>query len=259
MENIATDIENITTDIENIIKGERSEYVDYIITLGLSGRSKGVMFVLYTYNKKVISPYVNPYVYLGLLGGDLKTACINARKRIKTHELQLWDEETMRERQKTYANDPTTILIPFGKYKGLSIAELYDTDLNYLYWLANNGVFKTQYLNDAMQQYREICLNTIITNNKAQSNSVALPIEEHATLKKLKIYNYKREEVVYYGYVEQVLFSVKLIDDAGNKYTYWGSSKVFENKQKDDEIEFKCRIAKTYESMGIVFNVLKMR
>ena len=144
------------------------------------------MFVLYAHNKRVTSPYVNPYTYLGLLGGDLKTACVNARKRIKTYEFQLLDEETMCERQKTYANDPTTIIIPFGKYKGMSIAELYDTDVNYLLWLANNGTFKQQYLINAMQQYKEICLETIITNNRAQSNSVALPIEEHASLKKIK-------------------------------------------------------------------------
>jgi len=246
-------------NIDNIVKGEKSEYVDYLITLGMTCQSKGVMFVLYSYHKKVINPRVNPYTYLGLLGGDLETACINARKRIKRLELQICDQETMRDRQKTYAYDPTTIIIPFGKYKGLSIAELYDTDVNYLFWLANNGTFKTQYLINAMDQYREICHETICAANKSKSTSVALPLEDKATLKKLKIYSYKREEIKSYGYVKNILFSVKLIDADGNKFNYWGSSKVFENKGKNDEIEFKSRITETYNSMGIAFNVLKIR
>ena len=249
---------NTNIDIEKITDGEVSEYTEYIITLGMSCASKGVMFVLYAHHKKVISPYVNPYTYLGLLGDDLETACINARKRIKRHKLYIYDDETMRNRQKTYAYDPTTIIIPFGKYKGLSVAQLYDKDVNYLYWLANNGSFKTNYLNDIMKQYREICRETISNTNKSESTSIALPIEDKATIKKLKIYSYKREEIQNYGLWNNY-YHVKFIDNAGNKYGYCGSSKIFENKQKDDEIEFKSRIVKTYESLGIIFNVLKLR
>lgn len=251
----ATDMQNI----DSIIAGTENDIREFVITLGQSDKSKGVMFVLYSVLKKVTSPYVNPLTYLGILGDDIETACINARKRIKNYRISVWDEETIRSRKEAIRSNPESLIIDFGKYKGLTVSELYEKDVDYLFWLANNGNFKSKYMAAAMEQYREICKENIISRNRDMSLP-ALSAEGKATVKVLTITSLYAEssENPYSGRM-QLYFKVKLIDVYGNRYSYSGTSNVFDCKGKGDEVEFKSRITRSYEAMGITYNVLKIR
>jgi len=68
-------------EIENLLKGDGrvNEIRNYVICMGQSSGSKGVMFVMYSELKKCESVYVNPFIYLGQLADDFENAVINAR------------------------------------------------------------------------------------------------------------------------------------------------------------------------------------
>lgn len=242
---------------ESILKGEINPLREYIICMGQSSNSKGVMFVMYSVLRECKSPYVNPMCYMGILADDLETACINARKRCPRFRIEIWDEETFSSRKSAICSNPETLVVDFGKYKGLTIAQVYDKDVDYLYWLASNGTFKSKYMAAAMEQYREICKENIIARNMEKSRS-ALPIEDKCSLKRFSVLSIYREDGCY-GYHDTLTFKVKMIDEAGNRYYYTGTSSKFWGAKKDDTVEFKCRVTGSFESMGMTYNVLKTR
>lgn len=241
----------------SILFGERNPLRDYVICMGQSDASKGVMFVFYSVLRKASSPYVNPMCYLGILADDLETAIINARKRCPRYQIEIWDEETFSSRKIAICSDPETLVVDFGKYKGMTVRQIFDKDVDYLYWLANNGKFKSKYMAATMDQYREICKENIITRNMKDSRS-ALPIEDKCSLKRFMVLSVYREDGCY-GYHDTLTFKVKMIDEAGNRYYYTGTSSKFWGAKKDDTVELRCRVAGCFESMGITYNVLKTR
>lgn len=241
----------------SILKGEENPIRSYVICMGQSEGSKGVMFVMYSVLKKVSSPYVNPMTYMGILADDFETACINARKRCPRFQIDVWDSETFANRKTAICSNPETLVITFGKYAGLTITQIYDKDVDYLYWLAKNGTFKSQYIAAAMGQYREICKENIIDRNKKESKN-ALPVEEKCSTKNLKVLSIFREEGCY-NYHDTLTFKVKMIDDAGNRYYYTGTSRTFWGVERDNAVEFKCRVTGSFEAMGLVYNVVKSK
>jgi hypothetical protein len=111
--------EEFKKDIDfDILKGDVNPLRNYVITLGQTCASKGVMFVMYSYLKECNSPHVNPANYLGNLGADMQTAVANARKRVPKFEIQIEDWETVSKRL-------TNNTMPFGKYKGSSIESIF--------------------------------------------------------------------------------------------------------------------------------------
>lgn len=242
--------EEFKKDIDfDILKGDVNPIRNYVITLGQSSASKGVMFVMYSYLKVCKSPHVNPANYLGNLGADMETAVANARKRVPKFEIQIEDWETVSKRL-------TNNTMPFGKYKGSSIESIFDKDEKYLLWVANSESF--QYIKavgcrSLISEYSKIAKENITQTNKSNSLSKALPIEDKTNVKELTVYSIYNSQSEY-GDPYRV---VKLTDVNGNKYKYNGSSNKITNDTK--EISLKCRIVSNYESMGIIFNNLKLR
>jgi len=242
--------EEFKKDIDfDILKGDINPMRKYVITLGQSSASKGVMFVMYSYLKECTSPHVNPANYLGNLGADMVTAVSNARKRVPKYEILIEDWETV---SKRISNN----MMPFGKYKGCSIEDIFDKDENYLLWVANSESFhyiKSVGCRSLISEYSKIAKENIIESNRSKSLSKALPIEEKTNVKELTVYS------IYTGQSEwgDPYRVVKLTDADGNKYKYNGSSSKITDETKD--ISLKCRISGNYESMGIIFNNLKLR
>jgi uncharacterized protein (DUF3820 family) len=242
--------EEFKKDIDfEILKGDVNPIRNYVITLGQSSVSKGVMFVMYSYLKECKSAHVNPANYLGNLGADMEIAVANARKRVPKFAIQIEDWETVSKRL-------TNNTMPFGKYKGSSIEDIFDKDEKYLLWIANSDSF--QYIKavgcrSLISEYSKIAKENITQTNRGNSLSKALLIEDKTNVKELTVYS------IYTGQSEwgDPYRVVKLTDADGNKYKYNGSSNKITDETKD--ISLKCRISGNYESMGIIFNNLKLR
>lgn len=98
----------------------------------------------------------------------------------------------------------------------------------------------------------ELAKLEIINKNRSNSKSVAIEPESTLVLRKLTVYD-KREVG---GFYDDVCVQYKMTDADGNKYLYTGSSsKIFEHC----EFNLKCRVVKSFESMGIIFNVIKLK
>lgn len=235
--------------LSRMLIGEVNEHRDYYITLGQSNGSKGVMFVLYSILRKCESAYVNPLTYLGILGDDIETAIINARKRIKFYEIKVDVTKTFRDRAERN-------LMPFGKYKGKTIEEIFDIDENYIYWLYNSDSVKYIKSNTLLQKlvdYAQIAKENIISFNKLSSKP-ALQIETTKTNKELTVVNI-REEGSYY---DSPIFNILLKDSEENLFKYIGSSKKLIDKNKGDVISLNCRVISNYEYLGKIYNNIKL-
>lgn len=243
---------------EKLLEGEINPMRDYVITLGQSSNSKGVMFVLYSILKNPVSAYVSPMTYLGILADDIETAIINARKRVPKFQITIEDYETIKDRR-----NPLTM--PFGKYKGEAIEAIFDKDEKYIYWLHNSdsvNYIKSNAFLEKLADYAAIAKENIITANKEKSNP-ALPIDAQAIERKLIIYsaNIKDSD---FGY-NQVVYIFKMKDEFGNFYQYKGNSEIFVQHFSDVvnkinvETIIKCKVSGNFESMGLIFNKIKMR
>lgn len=232
-------------ELEAMLDGERNPMREYVICHGQSNQSKDVMFVFYSILRECLSPYVNPMNYLGILGGDLETACINARKRCPKFKIEIWDTEVKRRKN--------PLVIAFGKYRGLTCEQIFDKDPDYLFWLANNGKFNSRSMRETMEQYREICKEIIIGKNRERSNE-PLPVEEKATNKHMVV---KKIDEYPYGSGYNISRRVKLIDSDGNRYLYTGSSVVFAGAT--ETVDFKCKVVGHKEILGVLYNVIKVR
>jgi uncharacterized protein (DUF3820 family) len=251
MSNSVIDFEAIK-DLEfEALKGEINPMRNYVITLGQSDNSKGVLFVLYSYLRKCTSPHVNPANYLGNLGGDIETAVKNARKRVPRFQINIEEWETVAKR---LSNNT----MPFGKYKGMPIEDIFDKDEQYLLWVANSdsiNYIKSEGCVSLIREYSAIAKENITQANKAKSTSKALPIEEKTSEKELTLYSFfvKTNE---FGDAWNV---AKFKDAEGNKYVHQGNSKKITKELENTKIILKCRVVGNYEAMGIIFNKLKLR
>lgn len=242
-----------------LLDGEINPLREYIITLGMSNNSKGVMFVLYSVLRECKSIYINPYNYMGILGGDIDTAIVNARKKISRFKITIDIDETFGKRAKPLS-------MPFGKYKGMLISEIFDIDEKYIFWLSNSdsmGYIKNNTLYDNIKQYGLIAKENIIVSNREKFSELNfVNIEETASEKMLKVVHCKLNENAFsYGYNDcSVSYIFKLVDTDGNKYEYYGSStKVYEQKDSNEFFKLKCKVVKHVEKMGVKYNILKLR
>lgn len=250
---------NANNDNMLLLDGELNPLRDYIITLGMSNNSKGVMFVLYSVLRECKSAYVNPYNYMGILGGDIDTAIINARKKITRYKISIDCDETFGKRAKPLS-------MPFGKYKGMLISEIFDIDEKYIFWLCNSdsmGYIKSNTLYDNIKQYGLIAKENIILNNREKFSELNfIDIEDVSTEKRLKVVSCKVNDNAFsYGYGDySISYIFKLVDEKGNKYEYYGtSSKVYEQRESNEFFTLKCKVVKHIEKMGVKYNILKMR
>lgn len=244
------DIE-LTEEVEKMLDGKINPLRNYCITLGQSSGSKGVLFVLYSYLKECKSAYVNPCNYLGNLGADINTAVINARKRIPKFQLIIEDWEAMQTRRESCS-------MPFGKYAGMTIEDIFDIDEKYIFWLSGSKslyYIKSKKAVAMIAQYAEIAKENIITKNEANSLP-ALPIDTEKTKRTLKLYSMVHLAVDNYG---QMVEKYKFIDEFGNKYFYSGSTKKLVGIKVDDTVSVSCKIVGSFSSLGVLFNKISFR
>lgn len=239
----------LSEKLSKMLIGEINEHRNYYITLGQSSGSKSVMFVLYSILRKCESAYMNPLTYLGILGDDIETAIINARKRIKFYEIKVDATNTFRDRAERNS-------MSFGKYKGKTIEEIFDIDENYIYWLANSNSFsfiKSKSLSSKILEYAKIAKENIISFNKLNSKPI-LQIDTDKVNRQLLVLSIK-EEGYYY---DAPIFNVLLKDSEDNLFKYRGSSKKITNLKEGDSITLGCKVTGGYEYLGKNYNNIKL-
>lgn len=228
----------------SILQGEQNPIMSYHITLGQSNSSKGVMFVLYAISKK-INTYTSP-IYLGQLALRFEDAVIAARNKIKNFQINVDDDETFRQRR-----EPKTM--PFGKYKGMTIEEIFDKDYKYIFWLATSDsrfYIKSKCVLEAIEAYKLVAKDLVVEANKINSSSIALPIEDKLVERTLNCYKSTPSDS-FHGVNS---FNYSFTDATGNKFRYTGSKNIEMGEQT-----LKCKVVKNFESLGIIFNVIKLR
>mgnify|MGYP001267745410 FL=1 len=105
----------------------------FYITLGQSSNSKHVRFVLYRFLHKVVSPYVNPFQFVGILSDNLIDACKKSLNVAGVNPIIIDFNIQRLKKEKMKPN-----IIKFGKYKDKHIEDILETDPQYILWLSNN-------------------------------------------------------------------------------------------------------------------------
>ena len=229
----------------SILNGVDHHRFNYVITLGLTKHSKGVMFVLYavtnphTMNAEKTNIFVYKDLYLGQLSSDFGKAVEAARAKIPKYKILVWDDTTFINRKFNVLN--------FGKYNGKTVEEIFDIDQKYIFWAAKNVSPKTKKMSELFAQYRIIERDLAIKENRTKSNG-ALPLDLVKTTRKLKVYSFS------HGFYPNQ-FQTRLRDENGNKFSYTG-------KWLDDvgeEVVFTGFVKGSFEAMGVMFNTLAIR
>jgi len=220
----------------SILDGVKHETRRFVITIGQSSASKGVMFVLYSCPLKM-----NPYIkdtYLGTLAIDFEDAIQNARKKLGHYRIDVDIDETFGSRRENNT-------FPCGKYTGKTVADVFDMDYKYIFWAARNFTCKSKKLMMELAEYGEIAKDLILEENRSKSND-ALPIDSKKVERELKILS-KWEN--FYG------VTFRLMDDKGNIFQYEGK----DLGEKGETIQLTCKVKGSFESMGKVINKIRLR
>jgi len=234
---------DVTTEMLDVLNGEVNPLRDYFITLGQSSGSNGVMFVLYALNKKCVSAHVDPFNYLGQLSDNLPTAILSARRKVGKFQIILDTEET-------FNNRKLPDQIGFGKYKGKTIEEIFDIDPKYIFWLgtkANKGELKlNKRLINTLNEYFLISKELVIEENKKKSQPI-LPIDTKKVTRTL----------ICYKLINDIdFFTHRFKDSDGNIFQYKGKKLV---EKEGDIITLGCKVTKSFEYLGLVFNKINLR
>jgi len=224
-----------------VIEGEKRETKTYAIVLGQSEGSKGVMFTLYAFPKGEYRTPTNMPVYLGTLADDMENAVTAAKRLVPGTEVEVWEEETVRERKK-YAYG----FLDFGKYKDQHIEDVLDTDPRYFWWMINNRTFYGQF-RELVESYREI-VKTIVISQNSDSANPPLVVNTIIDFKTLEVT--AKENMGAYRYGSKPTYKYTLKDEEGNKFVL--------NTTVDGERISKLIVTGNFSTkMGYVFNTVK--
>lgn len=128
-------IDNLLKKVDEHNKGKNFENSYYIIDL--TG-DKRVYFTLYRYNKPV-SGYVNPYKYIKNISIDFEKVIEKVIGKLHLPILACYDENNnpllTGFRRRTKEGIPT---LPFGKYRGETLEQIWDKDRGYVLWFNKN-------------------------------------------------------------------------------------------------------------------------
>lgn len=134
-ENLILDLEKII-DNHNIGKSFETAYSYYIVDV--TGNHQ-VYFTLYRYHKSE-SRYCSPYTYIQNISIDIEKAVSTIIKKAKDFPILFVTQNNnsplitnFRSRTKE-----GIVTIPIGKYKGSTLAEIWNSDRNYVLWFAKN-------------------------------------------------------------------------------------------------------------------------
>jgi hypothetical protein len=195
--------------------------------------SKQVYFTLYRY-RKISSGYCNPYKYIKNLSTNIVQAVSELLVRANNSPVIVCYDDNNNPlltgfRKRTKEGVPQ---MHFGKYKGMTIAEIWDKDRNWIMWFQKE--YKTSAYADRFGNMREPIWSAEESVMKAQSKELVdlfwedwreKKIEENSAssseyigvLKMRLEGNFKVEKII----VRDDYTMVNLIDDKGNvAYTY---------------------------------------
>ncbi|MCK9446790.1 hypothetical protein M0Q50_08025 [bacterium] len=99
--------------------------------IGVTGKHQ-VYYTLWKFSPRV-SNYINPVIYLCNLSTDIVKAAQKAKKHAGNQPIYFEEYETLKGMQGAPAD-----VLSFGKYRGISIGEIYSKDPQYIIWLSKN-------------------------------------------------------------------------------------------------------------------------
>lgn len=140
---------------ENLKSRSDIQWDDRLLFVELTG-NKHVYFTLYSYHKP-ISAFIDPYSYIKNLSIDLEEAVNQALSIAKKRQIVVFlcaednhNPYITNFRKRTKEGIPN---IPFGKYRGMTIAQVWDIDEKYVMWF--HAEYKTKPYNGRMPQMNE--------------------------------------------------------------------------------------------------------
>lgn len=224
-----------------VIEGEKRETKTYAIVLGQNEGSKENMFTLYAFPKGEYITQTNAPVYLGTLANDMDNAIAAAKRLVPGTEVEVWEEETARERKK-YAYG----FLDFGKYKDQHIEDVLDTDPRYFWWMINNRTFYGK-LRELVESYREIAKTTVIIQNPDSPNP-PLTLNTIIDFNSLELVG--KENMGAFRFGAKPTYKYTLKDGDGNRF-------VLNTTIDGERISKLIVTGKFTTKMGYVFNTVK--
>ena len=135
-EKVETLVNTHNEEVKESLKDKKEQWQDRYLLVDLTG-AKHVFFTLYRYVKP-ISAWVDPYTYMKNLSIDLEVAVEEVLKVAKKSNICIYlcaDDNynpiVTNFRKRTKEGIPN---IPFGKYKGMSISDVWSIDQKYVMW-----------------------------------------------------------------------------------------------------------------------------
>lgn len=157
---------NLSITGEGVVSLDDASYPN-VFLISLTGQ-KNCYFTLYLYKTGKVSPHVNPYKYIKNLSLDLLEA---VRKVATGKGLPIILVSDVNNLPKKSVEDQK---IPFGKYKGEDVEEVFDKDPQYIVWLSKNynPTTKTgQALWETLTGYKNLYFQTLSDYNRENSRS----------------------------------------------------------------------------------------
>ena len=232
-------------NIESLVNAHNEEVgfsFDRYLIVDLTGNKK-VFFTLYRYTKPV-SAYVNPYNYVKNLSIDIEKATADVIKRAKNISIGIIvcsennnNPLVTNFHKRTKEGIPN---MPFGKYRGMSIAEIWDIDQKYVFWFHKE--YKTKEFNgrtpvlsaeDCIMKQNAKDLISIFFDEKAEENRATSTSEYIGTLKERfeKYYTIHRIHNREGGEYDNDYTLTYAKDDKGNCVMFYGNYELEEGKR----------------------------
>ncbi|MFW6226159.1 MAG: hypothetical protein ACOC3V_04305 [bacterium] len=242
-------IDNLLNKVDEHNKGKNFENSYYIIDL--TG-DKRVYFTLYRYDKP-ISGYVNPYKYIKNISIDFEKVIDKVIGRLHLPILACYDDNNspllIGFRKRTKEGVPT---LPFGKYRGETLEQVWDKDRGYILWFNKNykkdGKYKLTeedvILLDQSNELVNIFFEEISEKNRKECTSEFIELKKRMdfdiTITKIgngKVYGENEDGNIIYFYYEGNDFEVgqkltvvgrttKHVEVLGRKTTYINRIKI---------------------------------
>lgn len=226
---------------------DKENFNSYYV-ISLTG-NKHSYYTLYQYNNHTINPYGKNFYYVCNLSTDLVEAvskiCTGQGRPVRLYMDDNFNPERI----------PATCF-PIGKYKGQSLADVYDTDPNYIIWASFNLKVKKQnktiqMMYEALNHLRDAHFQMVTEKNKETSTS-----EHQGQLKKrydLELTILSRFKAQPTDFQPNPKTKYKAQDVNGNMYQFYCG---FDNLEIDTIYKLKGTVNRHFTSLGINYTTL---
>ena len=238
-------ISEVESFLEEGVIMDTNRICEFYLTLGQSDNSKDVRFVLYRFNLKCASAYVDPFRFCCILADDLMEAAIKAR-RIAGKNVVIVDFDSQRlKKEKSKPN-----YLPFGKYEGQSINDVMEVNPSYVLWLSNNYNGRNKGLIERLSEIRQEAAAKVTEINREKGSSYIGEVGQ-----KVKV----EGEVISIAttgnyYSDEVIHKIRVKDDNGNTVTR--SGKLPDGIEKGARITIEGTVKNHSEYLGVKYTFL---